>query len=298
MVNIDGILKTLKVTSSPKVLLLKARRKQGLVAFKNGAKLNLSWSEFLMLRDLYGHWSKDFKVEKVSDNLFKFIGPFEFTGTLELARSIFGLTNKYGYSIKETGRDLYNVSKDKVTLTGSSVMVHFIKELTEGIYKCDCTGKTVLDVGGFEGETAAYFYSLGAKKVIVYEPIPANFKKIEQNMLQNHYNAELHNQGIGAVNGTTKIEFCDEGSMCSIKSTTAVLTESQADVAKIDAEGAEETLCDIPNDILRSIGYYMIETHSNRIRERILQKFTDAGFSLTADFKMVNEIDVIHLKRQ
>jgi FkbM family methyltransferase len=248
---------------------------------------------------LYGYWSKKYKVEKVSNNLFKFTADsFEFLGSLELARSTFGLIDKYGYSIKQKGRDLFTVNKDKVTLTGSSVMIHFIKELTEGIYKCDCTSKTVLDIGGFEGETAAYFYSLGAKKVIVYEPIPANFKRIEQNMLQNSFNAELHNEGIGAVNGTTKIAFCNEESMCSIKSTVQVLTESQADVAKIDAEGAEETLCDIPNDILRSISYYMIEVHSNRIRERLLRKFADAGFGLVADFKMVNEIDVIHMKRQ
>lgn len=298
MVSIGGLVRTLKVTNSPKIVLLRTLHKSGSVTFKNGVKLNLSWSEFLMLRDIYQYWS-NCKVEKISDNLFKFTGPsFEFVGDLEIARTIFELTNKHGYSVKQENRDLFTVKKEETTLVGSSVMVHFIRELTEGIYRCDCVGKTVLDIGGFEGETAAYFYGLGAKKVIVYEPIPANFKKMEQNMVRNNFNAELHNEGIGAVDGEAKIVFCNEESVCSIKNTALVLSECHADIAKIDAEGAEETLCDVSNDLLRSIGFYMIEVHSQPIRDKLLQKFVDAGFTLTADFKMGNQIDVIHLKRQ
>lgn len=298
MVGLHGIRDTLKVTNSPNTILLKILHKQAAITFKNGTKLKLTWSEFLMLRDLYEYWS-NYRVEKTSDNLFKFTGKdTEFVGSLELAQAIFQLVYKHNYSIKQTSRDLFSINGNGLSLIGSSVMIHFIKELADGIYRCDCAEKTVLDIGGFEGETAAYFYSLGAKKVIVYEPIPAYFKKIEQNMSRNGFDAELHNQGIGAENGTAKIEFCDKESVCSIKSTALVLSESHADIAKIDVEGAEEALCDVPNDILRSISLYMIEVHSKPIRDRLVEKFVSAGFSLTADFKIVDAIDVIHFKRQ
>ena len=47
-----------------------------------------------------------------------------------------------------------------------------IFECTEKkVYDCDYKDKIVLDVGAFCGETAVFFYLMGAKKVVIYEPV-------------------------------------------------------------------------------------------------------------------------------
>lgn len=48
----------------------------------------------------------------------------------------------------------------------------------------DLTGKVVVDVGGFVGDTALFFANLGAK-VIVYEPDPTNFSMLLRNIELN-----------------------------------------------------------------------------------------------------------------
>jgi hypothetical protein len=61
------------------------------------------------------------------------------------------------------------------------------------------------------------------------------------------------------------------------KSATNIISQSQADIAKIDCEGAEINLADVPRDILRLIEFYIIETHTKVIQETITKKF-EAGF--------------------
>ena len=62
------------------------------------------------------------------------------------------------------------------------------------------------------------------------------------------------------------------------KSATNIISQSQADIAKIDCEGAEINLVDVPRDILRLIEFYIIEAHTKAIREAITKKFLEAGF--------------------
>ncbi len=86
-------------------------------------------------------------------------------------------------------------------------MLVCLQELRTGEYECDCRDKVVLDVGGFEGESAVYFWSKGAKKIIIYEPVAAHVEFIKKNIELNHINAEIHQSGIGNRNGTETIEY-------------------------------------------------------------------------------------------
>jgi hypothetical protein len=74
-----------------------------------------------------------------------------------------------GYYVERLGDDLFKISKGPVTIMGSSDMVRAVVESAE-FYDLDYKGKTVLDVGGFQGESAVFFSAKGAKKVIIYEP--------------------------------------------------------------------------------------------------------------------------------
>jgi hypothetical protein len=86
-----------------------------------------------------------------------------------------------------------------------------------------------------------------------------------------------------------------------------VTEESNADIAKFDCEGAEESLIQVPNDILRRVPFYIIEVHSTKIKKSIIDKFTLGNFQVVKHFspfmyfpqhkKAIGEISVIFLSR-
>jgi len=167
------------------------------------------------------------------------------------------------------------------------------------MHKCDYKNKVVLDIGGFYGESAVFFSSQGARKVIIYEPIVAHCNFIKRNILLNDVNAELHDEGIGREDGyqTIRYETIDAclGALSKgrhtmkikIKNVTKVIKESDANIAKFDCEGSEENLVNIPNEILRKIDFYMIECHTPKITTAIISKFNDAGFGLVKKIEVV-----------
>jgi FkbM family methyltransferase len=137
-------------------------------------------------------------------------------------------------------------------------MLLCIQELRTGEYECDCKDKVVLDVGGFEGESAAYFWIKGAKKIIIYEPVTTHVEFIKENVMLNHIKAEIHQSGIGNQDGTQIIQYnkTDPGFgilskgpnriEIKIKDISKVIEESGAEIAKFDCEGSEEYLVDVP----------------------------------------------------
>jgi FkbM family methyltransferase len=213
---------------------------------------------------------------------------------------------------EQIDKNTFKVETDKIKLVGELGMIIALLEVTNGVYSCECLGKVVLDVGAFQGETAAYFSSIGAKKVIVYEPVVSHHKFIETNMALNNVNAELHEEGIGNMNGSQTINYEDFnlgfGSLSNgnksveirIRNIVDVIKESNADVAKFDCEGAETALLQVPIQILRRISYYMVEVHSFKIMKAINQKFKTSGFKLTKNLfpsKNTKSISVMHFAR-
>jgi FkbM family methyltransferase len=174
------------------------------------------------------------------------------------------------------------------------------------IYECDFTDKTVLDVGGYCGETAVFFWSRGAKKIIVYEPVLVHHEFIRKNVQLSGIKAELHEEGIGKDDGTIAVNYdyanqefglLSEGKSQSeirIRNVTDAIIESKADIAKFDCEGAETSLVDLSNETLSKIGYYVIETHTRDIRKAIIEKFEKAGFRMARSPKEVtNGVSVL-----
>lgn len=76
-----------------------------------------------------------------------------------------------------------------------------------GKYLPNVQGKTVLDIGGYIGDTAIYFSQLGASIVHVYEPHPVLYRMLVKNVaLNNLKNIKTNNCGSS-----------DEDSIISIK---------------------------------------------------------------------------------
>lgn len=108
-------------------------------------------------------------------------------------------------------------------------------------------GKTVLDVGAGEGETAAFFFSHGASKVIAIEPDPEKFRRLKANIRSQGWNVEAIREEFNQYH----------------------IWEHVRDFTKIDAEGAESILLGEP-----SLAFPLVmEVHTDALRRTFKTRF-------------------------
>lgn len=151
----------------------------------------------------------------------------------------------------------------------------------------DYRRKVVLDVGGFAGETACLFKSWGARKVIIYEPVPENCELIRINVALNKVDAEIHCVGMSDYDGDEEV-FCWDygttpyGSEASRRIIRVVpaskILEKGIDIAKIDCGGCEYSLLTVPCKVLRKIPMYVIEYHLGG--QKLIEKFKACVFNV------------------
>lgn len=275
MVTIQGLIRTLKVAKNPHALIkAKLTHKKVNITFFTGKQFILSLSQFRFLRDNYKLVEK-YQVEQVND-------------------------------------DIYKIHLGTAEIVGSPEVLFIVEEIVSGIYEYDFKNKIVLDIGGFEGESSVIFWSQGAKKVIIYEPVLTHKNLIEENIRLNNINAEVHFEGIGEKDNEIKVYYENTDNcfglnekqpistnqlVIKIRDITTVLSESGADVAKIDCEGAEISLINVPKEVLQKVEYYMIEVHSPEIKQALTQKFTTSSFLLAKDIELSNRVSLLHFKR-
>ena len=132
----------------------------------------------------------------------------------------------------------------------------------------------------------------GAKKVIIYEPVPENQKFIKKNVELNHVNAEIHESGIGREDAIIKVKpeqtennfgFSPTNQQFNMKidNISEVISSSKADIAKIDCEGAEICLNTVAKEVLERIPCYIIELHGEEVINILTRKFLSTGFRIT-----------------
>jgi FkbM family methyltransferase len=307
MAKISVVWRTLTVTRKPLAgFSLKRDNSRKSVTFKNGSTYCLNWSQFRVFRDNY-QFLKKYTVTQTGDDLFKINdAQSEVVCSATLLPMLFDLMQNFAIHQEN---ELYCLKNEKQKLVGTEAMLVCIQELRTGEYECDCKGKVVLDVGGFEGESAVYFWGKGAKKIVIYEPVTAHVEAIKKNVALNSIEAEIHPSGIGNQDGTQTIHFnqTDPGfgilskgaktTEIEVSDVSRVIVESGAQIGKFDCEGAEESLVGVPADILQKIPYYIIEVHSLKIKDAILEKFLGAGFSLEKEIPKPGEFVVVIFKR-
>lgn len=199
-----------------------------------------------------------------------------------------------GYTVESLGK-LLCFKKGNVKITGPLSLLGILKEGLDEIYSVDCKNKTVLDIGGYIGDSAVYFSAMGAAKVIIYEPVVAHHEFIKINMALNDVNAELHEEGIGENDGYTLVNYdiinsgfglTNKGAkkmLIKIKSIKRIIEESGASIAKLDCEGAESSLVNVPPEVLQTIDFYMIEIHTLEMKSILMNKFRASGFDVVKD---------------
>lgn len=307
MAKISVVWRTLTVTRNPMVILsLKRGNSRKSVSFRNGITYCLTWPQFRLFRDNYPVLNK-YSVTQLGDDLFKIEDDrSEVVCASNFLPIMFDLMQDFAIHQE---KDVFHLKNEKLELAGSLAMLVCIQELRTGEYEYNYKDKVVLDIGGFEGESAAYFWGKGAKKIIIYEPVAAHVEFIKKNVALNHIEAEIHPSGIGNQNGTQTIQYnetdpgfgilCKGAKSTEIKITdvSKVIDESGAEIGKFDCEGAEESLVGVKAEILQKIPYYIIEVHSLGIRRVVLEKFLCTGFILEKEIPKPGEFSVLVFKK-
>ena len=308
------ILNTLKTTRNSRTALnLKLSNKTASITFKNNNTLELDWREFCILREFAVANPEAFTqlhIKKEGSQFFVEAENYKVSGSASMLYQIllgYLLYQKLELTscISECG--LVSIKSPEQEFRGSINILVVLNELKEGMYNANFKGKNVLDIGGFQGETAIYFSTQGASKVIVYEPVPGNCQLIKENLFLNQIdNVDLQEAGVSDVNGSKTIHYdqfeLDFGYKNAglkeltfkVESIAEVLQKTKPDIAKIDCEGAEQYLVDVRNDVLRATNFYMIEAHQKWIRTALISKFTQAGFKLMKEKRVGKNVTVVY----
>lgn len=168
-----------------------------------------------------------------------------------------------------------------------------LREQVYEIYHAyDYRDKNVLDVGGFSGDSMITFFRWGAKKVVVYEPVPENIELIKLNAELNDllnrtvimpyavcghsgykvFSYDTFSGTFGSRKGNKKIRL-------PCKSVEKVICDFEnIDIAKFDCESCEEYIVKCECDLLRKIPSWIIEIHNYNIQRKLIPKFSECGF--------------------
>lgn len=106
-------------------------------------------------------------------------------------------------------------------------------------------GKTVLDIGAGDGETAFFYFSKGAGRVICVEPDEARAGLLRQNVERNHWNCQVLSERFSPAHLSLPFDFC-----------------------KMDCEGCESSLLAL--DRLPPI---VVEVHDEAVKTALLARF-------------------------
>jgi len=203
-----------------------------------------------------------------------------------------------GYRIFKTLDGDYLLIKEclKLTVGSPEDVGNFVYRLKKYYHVLDYSGKTVLDVGGYVGDTAVLFWRWGAKKIIVYEPLEENLRYLRINIALNKIDAEVHQFAVCNRCGQVTINV-DKGSIgtrifglvpgkhkfrLNGISWNEVLKEAirnNVEIAKVDCEGCEKFLLDACKDEIREIPYWVIESHNRDTDKALVEMFSSLGFN-------------------
>lgn len=277
LATLKGLLKTLQSTKNFwNAFLIYLTKKPRKIAFRNGFVDTMTWSDYVFLREvcLMGYDVSHIEPPLSSPS----------TETLPL----------------------YLLQKENYKFAINSRSFFILKEpLFQDYGIFEFNGKTVLDVGGYCGETAVMFWAMGAKKIIIYEPIPENIALIKMNCSENSIPFELHDEAVDSNERTIVIHYnvpnpglsTNETGEKTINVKTAsvsdIIDRCSADIAKFDCEGCEATLEKVSDSSLRKIPNYIIECHSKLIKDILYSKFINAGFSMVKQIPKTSEIYIL-----
>ena len=141
-------------------------------------------------------------------------------------------------------------------------------------------GKRVLEFGADWGSTAYYFLEHGAIKVIAVEG-----SKESASELFNNYGSEPD-------------IVCIEKMILSPDDFENLISSYEADIIKVDIEGAEKHILGVSVDTILKIKEWLVETHSEDLFTKFYDLFINLGYTVTVHYEHPAErVKVIWARR-
>lgn len=280
MVTIKGIIMSLKTTNDfLGSVMLSIDRNPRHIEFRNGFAELLSWTEYRSFRQLV---YSGFQLHRANSS-----------------------ANREYYEGMGFDLPVYVAEKRGYRIFFDKSMLVVLGEPLEKEYAIEVKGKNVLDIGAYKGETAVWFKMMGAKNLVLYEPMKENLSILKLNLIANQISAEIHEEGISDHDGEAGIKVSEssvrklgpEMVRVRVRNVSDVLQNSNCDIAKIDCEGAEINLIKVDGGILRLLDGYEVECHSFEIRDAIKKKFINEGFRLSNKYKYNSVASVLCFQR-
>lgn len=162
----------------------------------------------------------------------------------------------------------------------------------------EISGKIIIDVGGYIGDTAIYFVKNGAKKVFVYEPNPINFAYLQQNLKMNVVEDQVtpHNTAVSeskrplivphSLGGAGSVHHERKGDKLEVDFTNPkemFKATDRVDILKIDCKGCEEDIFGVALEQVMSKVQKIIMQLDNledSISKEIVRKVEASGYML------------------
>ncbi len=135
-------------------------------------------------------------------------------------------------------------------------------------------GKKILDVGADIGSTASYFLCKGASLVYAVEGNRLFYEELERN--SNH-----------ELNIVPIFLWVD-----SQEKWMELIISTRPDLVKVDCEGCERHLLDLPNEIFGSIPEYIIEAHRRDLFDALLSKLQENYYQIF-HYEYINDLNII-----
>jgi len=236
-----------------------------------------------------------FRILQSINNIIQCLGLSE---TLQTVFKAIMLEDKEAYNkMRLAFHSVKIVDQEHVIFRGRLfyVPLGLLKEFLDEIslfeygYKFSKKYDVIVDIGGFLGESAWYFLTKGlAKKVIVYEPVYYNICrcnltgiaeiKIYPYAIYKHSKQKVKLSTKGLTSRVLEYEN-EEGVEALTVSFEEILREISGNVAvKVDCEGCEQYLAEVPCNLLRKAQEYIVEVHPWIKEKDILKHFKDCGY--------------------
>ena len=194
-------------------------------------------------------------------------------------------SNRENYVFRNVNGKIYMDIEDRVF---HIPFPYGIYELLE-VYRDQCyrhikASGTVVDVGAFIGDTAVYFASQGAKRVVAFEPARQLYQYAIDNVKLNHLDntVEVHNCAIGTRKGEAKFFYnpnwpglssLDEGrfeaqiqNVVVVSLADVIRDVGNVELLKLDCEGAEYQLLPHLHEtgVISRVQNVILEVHGSK----------------------------------
>jgi len=157
----------------------------------------------------------------------------------------------------------------------------------------DVKGAVVVDIGAYIGETALLFLFKGASRVYAIEPVDKHYRYLLRNIYRNNAVDRVIALNYGAWFRETFLTVNYEGAgtgyrisaeapvIIEVKNLGDILKEvfrreGKVDLVKMDCEGCEYSLLNLPAEDIRLANQYVIEIHGPE--NPIIDKMSESGY--------------------